>query len=157
MIDSEFTALVKRLNEYFGLQKNVTWDRHAMWFSEIKHIPAEAIPFIESCIHDNWNTLPSNLPRHMRGYYQAWKSANAQKFIDYPRTDCAECDGKGLLWVRRPAIVAGRPVDSGDGFLMQEVSYRCAKCENWMRHCHQDAKPAAVKSELLAKGFELMV
>lgn len=156
MIEKEFTAMVQRIKEYFDKPQYATWERHGMWFPKVKHIPAEAIPYIENCIYDNWSIPPANLPRHMRDYYQAWKSANAEKFVSYPRSPCPECGGKGLLWVSRPAMIDGQIIQRQDSPLYETVSYRCAHCENWRRHCHADSKPAATKMELTERGFELI-
>lgn len=155
MTELEFKEMAKRLSEYFGLTKNVSWDRFRMWYLKVKHIPAEAIPHIENCIQDNHSRLPHNLPLHIREYFLAWKSANTEKFISYPRTPCNECGGKGLIWASRAATIDGKIIQGVEGPLMEIVSYRCSQCENWQRHCHSQSKPAATKAQLLDKGYFL--
>lgn len=156
MTDDEFTAMIKRIKEYYDKPKYSTWDRRSMWYPKIKHIPTEAIPYIENCIYDNWNIPPANLPRHLRIYFLAWKSAYSNKIINYSKTQCQECGGKGLLWVQRPAIINGTVIKAAGIEMTETVSYRCAVCENWQRHCHFESKPSATKTQLLDKGWELL-
>lgn len=155
MTDNEFAAFIQRLKAYFDRPKYATWERHAMWYKKIAHIPTEAIPYIENCFYDHRDILPANLPRYMCGYFIAWKNANSNKIINYPRTACEECNGKGLLWIKRPAMINGEKILTKNGYVMEVVSYRCAFCENWLRHCNAKSKLSATKNQLIEKGFIL--
>jgi len=156
MTEDQLKPMIRRIGEYFGLDKAVLLTRFEQWYGRVKDIPAEALPYIETCIQDHHDSMPRNMPKYIRGYYYAWKSANTAKLIDYPRTTCAECHGHGLIWIKRTAMIEGKPWGNINGPITEETSYRCASCENWKRHCHADAKPAATRQYLADQGHDVL-
>lgn len=155
MTEVEFHDLVSRLNTYFGLEKTVSPSRFEEWCQKIKDVPSAAIGFIYDKITANSETLPRNLPKHIWAYLYQWRES-PDRVSNRSSSHCVECGGHGLIWVRRPTMVEGDQMQGHYGLLHEEVSYRCIKCDNWSRHCHYKAKPAASKAELIESGYEIL-
>jgi hypothetical protein len=156
MLETEFFAMLRRLNEYYGLEKIISPGRAQQWFLKCKDIPAEALAYIQTAIENSADTLPRNMPKAIRGHYNQWRNENSARMIKYGGT-CEECRSRGFLFARRRAIVGGIPAAYADGRRMyEEVTYRCAMCENWRNFCHQDAMPAATRQDIVNWGFKLL-
>jgi hypothetical protein len=157
MTESDLKGLLRSLSEYFGLDKIFSPGRQRQWISKVEDIPAESIPYIQKCIEDNFDTLPRNIPRHIRTYFYAWKSLNSSKFIDQPTTQCPECGGTGFIHCSRPAMIMGEQLTATGGRkLMEQTTYRCPKCDNWRKWVHHSAMEAVTRIELESRGYEVL-
>ena len=144
------------LGSYYGFEKFVDSKRMDQWLEKTKDIPTESLPFIFGRITDERDTIPRNIPKNMRDFYHQWQSSSG-KVMDYPRTDCHECHGEGILWARRPALIDGKLFEGVDGPVTEEVAYRCQLCENWKRHCYWKAMKPATRFELENQGMTVWV
>lgn len=156
MTQDQFKQFLKDLGAYFGLEKIISTTRFEQWFERVKLVPSEALPHIFNRFSEEKDTIPRNVPKVMLAYFYQWHSTSG-KAIGYQHYDCDECGGHGLIWCRRPSVINGELLKDRSGKpLFEEVSYRCAKCENWQRHVHQNSKPAATRAELFERGYELV-
>lgn len=151
-----FDELVRDLNSYFGSEKTVSPRRADQWFYKVKDIPEASIDFIYNKITNERDAMPRNLPKYIISFYFQWRSSSDQ-VINYPVTHCDECNSKGFLWVKRPSMINGTEVINAQGEkMMEEISFRCASCENWRREVNFKSKPSATLSQLSAQGYDVV-
>ncbi len=149
-------GLVKSINEFFGLEKTVSPERLQMWAEKLQNVPDGCHRYVFERVTSELEAPPRNLPKLVTQYARQWREANFRG-SSQRQEDCPECDGHGLIWVRRIAAIGGETLKGRDGNLLtEEVSYRCSKCDNWRRHCHESAKPAASRFELFERGYTVL-
>ena len=146
MTKQTFQQFVKDLTNYYGLERIVDGNRFDQWYFRIKDIPEGAMNFINKHIQDERDTMPRNLPRAMFSAYQSWRALNSDKMINYERTACNECGGRGFLWVWAKTEAGSR----------YQAVYRCGRCENWRRDVHPEAVPPTTKQQVAAEGLEMV-
>ena len=148
--------LVKSVNQFFGLEKTVSPERLQMWAEKLKHVPDGCHRFVFERVTSELDAPPRNLPKFVMQCAHQWSQANFRG-SSQRQENCSECNGHGLLWCKRLAVVAGEVLRGRDGNALYEtVSYRCAKCLNWQRHVHASAKAQASRAEIFERGYRLL-
>jgi len=154
---SDFKNLLEQLSEYYGIKRFVNGIRFEMWFKFTEDIPQLALEYIFSKIVEEKDTIPRNLPKVINEYARIWKNSNYKPLNIKISTPCQECGSTGFIWCIRPTMVEGeRMVDKTGRYLGEEVSFRCALCENWVRYVHPKAKPPATRQQILEWGYKLL-
>lgn len=79
----DYSKLVKRLGTYYEkpeMFKNP--ERNNEYYSKIQHIPGgEVIDQIFSTITDEYDYIPRNLPKAIKGAWEKFRAGNPDKFI----------------------------------------------------------------------------
>lgn len=102
----EFEKFVRALVTYFGkdnflLNKNKE-DRLRVWFGAVENIPPESLSWITRQIQEDYDTLPTNVPKAMKHYFSIWLEKHPDKRSTIYSTNstahqqCPHCFG-GLL------------------------------------------------------------
>ena len=96
----EFSSFVETLTTFFGA-KAPGMKAVDLWFDMVQNIPAEALPWIETKICQDQETIPRNLPKAIRELFEAWLQAHPEKRARKESVDCPDCEG-GWLCLTRP-------------------------------------------------------
>lgn len=153
----EFKTLLERLSVYFGTTGFVSKERLQAWFQEVKNIPSSAIEFIYTQFVKERDLIPRNVPKAIKEYTQLWHQTNYKHPNDRNTMPCRECGGRGFIWCRRPFLHEGEPLSHmNDRELSEEISYRCASCQNWSPYVAPQSKPAATRQQLIELGYKIL-
>lgn len=143
---TKFEYEIEKLFGYFRLKEPEGYA--SIVYDEIDFIPDAAIGWICRHIRDNYDSMPRNLGKAFKAGWQLYRKSNPQKCARASqRTACSECNGKGLIWARKP--------DDGLGGAYTRV-FRCACCLNWRRHLGEAVECRSVtKVQLRQNGYEI--
>jgi hypothetical protein len=129
----EFEKFAKKLVSYFGkdylLQRDTNKDRFRAWFELVERIPIESLDWIRRQIQEDYDSLPTNLPKVMKHYYHMWLEKNpGKRSTIYANTaghqNCPYCFG-GLLEFRK----SGGKNKAGKPYWYHVVA-RCGHCKS---------------------------
>ena len=118
MVQFQFVKFVQDLFDYYE-RKRPNDNTMDLWFDEVKNIPEECLPWIQSKIFKENETKPSNLPATMWALYNAWLQANPHKRAFTEEKNCPDCEG-GWLVLHRFVDMYGREVSH---------SAACGRCK----------------------------
>ena len=108
MTKSEFEFFINKLLVYFGKEKfflseNTKRERLRVWYERVSSIPAEPLPWIQDQLQDNFDGLPTNIPKEVRHLWEVWLEANPGKRA-YTNKACENCpycqDGLMVLKIK---------------------------------------------------------
>lgn len=100
MVQFQFVKFVQDLFDYYE-RKRPNDNTMDLWFDEVKNIPDECLPWIQSKIFKENDTKPSNLPATMWALYNAWLQANPHKRAYTAEVECPDCEGGWLVLQKR--------------------------------------------------------
>lgn len=97
MVLSNWRKFIADLDRFFE-RKQTPIETVTLWFDEVKHLPAEFLPFAAKEIRGK-EFFPRNLPWAVLQLWPEWLKANPQRLEPERMEDCPGCaDGKG--WIR---------------------------------------------------------
>lgn len=125
MTDADFIHAVNRLALYFNT-KNPGTAALQEWFPRVAFIPTEAVEAILNRIKDNFDRMPSNLPKVFREVYGTWKAPKSSTTTAARHPSCRNCE-QGILFLekdgRKAAIFCacyrGNPGELGQATLAE--------------------------------------
>lgn len=150
MKKEEFKNFLRRINAYYGYDKIISPERFYAWANKVVNIPKAAEDYIFEQITEQHNTMPRNLPKWIKEYFSAWRSADPGRQINphIKKTNCTDCSGSGFIRFRKADAVTG---------MLYTYCARCGACRNWMLQVGESCGMAIkMKSDLLDCGYELI-
>lgn len=75
----DWRQAVIELYDYFGSDKLPTTDRILLLYKEVATIPLRALNYAMQKIKDEFNSLPRNIPKQIKIFYFAYRSAYPEK------------------------------------------------------------------------------
>lgn len=140
MTESEFTTFIQDICNYYErkLPKDSTAD---LWFSRIKGIPIEPLPWIFAKLTEN--EMPKNLPGAVWALYKEWLLSHSEKALYPTMFECPDCkDDPGYLHVTKVSERGAK----------YTYVFNCGLC----RQAPAKGYPYYNKADLLKAGFEIL-
>jgi len=110
---------INELFIYFRYKAQAIDDVIDSWYPKVRHIPAEAMPWIVDEI-EKLETLPRNLPRSIIAYWYQWKKQHPEKLL-FEKQDCPDCGHKGYFIISK--VLDGQAIKT-------QMMIECATCNN---------------------------
>lgn len=139
----DFLKLIAKLVNYYERKSLPTTKSIDLWFEDVKAVDAEALGAIFDTIKQG-ERFPSNLPAAILSAWREWARSSGRasqgKTGQGMKSACQDCDGDGLLFVKR----------RNDLGYEEGLVFRCARCGSATINA-----PMANLCDLLARGFEM--
>ncbi len=100
MTQIEFVDFLERVAAYFGARTLMSEQRIALFYDQARHVPREALDWIERRLYEQQDSMPRNLPKVVKALWLQWQDTHPERMVsEHIECDAPGCEG-GYIFVR---------------------------------------------------------